>query len=227
MCCLEELNLAECGPAVTDIGGVAVASIPTLKWLNLSWLINISDVTLTAIAEHSQKLTVLDLTGCELITGEGVRAFVDHESLEELVLVSCVNVFQSDVELLVLGSQSLKYIKLDKRLRMWIPIATQENISRFWAPESRISRFPVTAVNGLHKMKGMNTGGCWMIKDSGLVMLSNGSTSRTLKELIISERCELDRFWGLVFEANESLEELDLSLLNVSDVSLIAIAEHC
>ncbi|WJZ85067.1 hypothetical protein VitviT2T_004631 [Vitis vinifera] len=66
-----------------------------------------------------------------------------------------------------------------------------------------------------------------MIKDSGLVMLSNGSTSRTLKELIISERCELDRFWGLVFEANESLEELDLSLLNVSDVSLIAIAEHC
>lgn len=131
MCCLEELNLAECGPAVTDIGGVAVASIPTLKWLNLSWLINISDVTLTAIAEHSQKLTVLDLTGCELITGEGVRAFVDHESLEELVLVSCVNVFQSDVELLVLGSQSLKYIKLDKRLRMWIPIATQENISRF------------------------------------------------------------------------------------------------
>ena len=66
-----------------------------------------------------------------------------------------------------------------------------------------------------------------MIKDSGLVMLSNGSTSRTLKELTISERCELDRFWGLVFEANESLEELDLSLLNVSDVSLIAIAEHC
>lgn len=73
----------------------------------------------------------------------------------------------------------------------------------------------------------LNLQGCWMIKDSGLVMLSNGSTSRTLKELIISERCELDRFWGLVFEANESLEELDLSLLNVSDVSLIAIAEHC
>ena len=133
------------------------------------------------------------------------------------------------------------------------------------APESRISRFPVMAVNGLHNMKATNTGvkfiwegkgnyewwgcfqnwiwgdvlflmkllqvlnlqGCWMIKDSGLVMLSNGSTSRTLKELIISERCELDRFWGLVFEANESLEELDLSLLNVSDVSLIAIAEHC
>ncbi|RVX17611.1 hypothetical protein CK203_003828 [Vitis vinifera] len=59
------------------------------------------------------------------------------------------------------------------------------------------------AVNGLHNMKATNTGllqvlnlqGCWMIKDSGLVMLSNGSTSRTLKELTISERCELDRFW--------------------------------
>ena len=129
--CLEELNLAECGPAVTDTGGVTLAGIPNLKRLNLSWLVNISDVTLTAIAEHCRKLMTLDLTGCEFITGEGIRGFVDHESLEELVLVSCVNVLQSDVEMLVLGSQSLKYVKLDKRLRMWMPTATQENASRF------------------------------------------------------------------------------------------------
>ncbi|WJZ85066.1 hypothetical protein VitviT2T_004631 [Vitis vinifera] len=64
--------------------------------------------------------------------------------------------------------------------------------------------------------------------DLGRCLVSDEALAcRTLKELIISERCELDRFWGLVFEANESLEELDLSLLNVSDVSLIAIAEHC
>lgn len=75
-----------------------------MKKLNLSWLENVSDSTLTAIAEHCRKLMALDLTGCELITGEGICAFGDHESLEELVLVSCVNVFQSDVELLVPGS---------------------------------------------------------------------------------------------------------------------------
>lgn len=129
MCCLEELNLAECGPAVTDIGGAAVAAIPNLKRLKLSWLINITDVTLTAIVQHCQKLTMLDLTGCEYITGEGVCSLLNQESLEELVLVSCINISPSDVELLVLGSRSLNYIMLDKSMRMWIPTPTQERMS--------------------------------------------------------------------------------------------------
>lgn len=45
ICCLEELNLAECGPKITDSGGVAVSSITSLRKLNLAWLINLSDVT--------------------------------------------------------------------------------------------------------------------------------------------------------------------------------------
>ncbi|CAN0907206.1 F-box/LRR-repeat protein 4 [Linum grandiflorum] len=34
--CLEELNLAECGPKVTDNGGMVLASIPSIRRLNFS-----------------------------------------------------------------------------------------------------------------------------------------------------------------------------------------------
>uniref|UniRef100_A0A5B7BBF5 Putative F-box/LRR-repeat protein 20-like n=1 Tax=Davidia involucrata TaxID=16924 RepID=A0A5B7BBF5_DAVIN len=129
MCCLEELNLADCGPKVTDTGGVAIAAIQTLKKLNLSWLINVSDDTIVALAKNCQNLVAVNLTGCELITGYGIRAFANHESLEELVLASCQNFTGDDVEWTVLGCQTLSYIGLDKRLKMWIPMAIQENIS--------------------------------------------------------------------------------------------------
>ncbi|KAE8722706.1 putative transcriptional regulatory protein [Hibiscus syriacus] len=68
MCCLEELNLAECGPKITYSGGLAVSSLLSLKKLNLAWLINLSDVTVNAIAKHCVNLVAIDLTGCELVT---------------------------------------------------------------------------------------------------------------------------------------------------------------
>ncbi|KAK9273650.1 hypothetical protein L1049_018460 [Liquidambar formosana] len=92
MCCLEESNLAECGPGVTDMGGVAIAAIRPMKRLNFSWLINITDATLFAVAQDCVDLVAVDLTGCELITGAGIRAFANHRSLEALVLASCFNV---------------------------------------------------------------------------------------------------------------------------------------
>ncbi|KAE8722707.1 putative transcriptional regulatory protein [Hibiscus syriacus] len=63
MCCLEELNLAECGPKITYSGGLAVSSLLSLKKLNLAWLINLSDVTVNAIAKHCVNLVAIDLTG--------------------------------------------------------------------------------------------------------------------------------------------------------------------
>ncbi|KAA8521829.1 hypothetical protein F0562_012500 [Nyssa sinensis] len=129
MCCLEELNLADCGPKVTDTGGVAIAAIQTLKRLKLSWLINISDDTIVALAQNCQNMAALDLTGCESITGNGIRAFANHEFLEELVLAFCQNFSGHDVEWTVLGCRTLRYIVLDKRLKMWIPMAIQESIS--------------------------------------------------------------------------------------------------
>ncbi|KAJ4825085.1 hypothetical protein Tsubulata_035200 [Turnera subulata] len=128
--CLEELNLAECGPKVTDNAGLAIASIPCLQRLNLSWLINLSDITVAAIAENCRDMVALDLTGCEMITGAGIRAFAYHKCLESLVLASCCNIRGDDVDM-VLKCKSLRYIVLDKGLKMWIPPSMQESISRF------------------------------------------------------------------------------------------------
>ncbi|KAL5786254.1 hypothetical protein ACOSQ2_008646 [Xanthoceras sorbifolium] len=126
MPCLEELSLAECGPKVTDIGGIAVASIKTLKILDLSWLINVSDNTVTAIAQHCKDLEAIDFTGCELITGIGLRGFGNHKHLESLVLAYIYNISATDLDVL-LQCQSLSYIVLDKRLRRWMPRAVVDN----------------------------------------------------------------------------------------------------
>ncbi|KAK4419950.1 hypothetical protein Salat_2407900 [Sesamum alatum] len=119
MGCLEELDLAECGPKVTDIGGeMAVAAIRTLKRLNLSWLFNVSDVTVVALAQNCRHLEDLDLTGCKSVTGAGVRALSSHDSLKELLLVQCgYGISGDDLEELVLGCTSLECIALDQRLR--------------------------------------------------------------------------------------------------------------
>ncbi|XVE53743.1 hypothetical protein DITRI_Ditri03aG0027300 [Diplodiscus trichospermus] len=130
ICCLEELNLAECGPKITDSGGVVVSSILGLKKLNLAWLINLSDVTVIAIAENCVNLVAIDLTGCESVTGVGVKAFGNHEYLEYLVLASCYNICLDDLNV-VLRCRSLRDIVPDKGLRMWIPMAMQESISSF------------------------------------------------------------------------------------------------
>ena len=85
ICCLEELNLAECGPKITDSGGMTVPLVASLKKLSLTWFINLLDVTVFAIAKNCVNLMAIDLTGCELVTGVGVRAFGNHECLEYFV----------------------------------------------------------------------------------------------------------------------------------------------
>ncbi|XP_043703540.1 F-box protein At3g58530-like [Telopea speciosissima] len=134
---LQELNLAECGPRVTDTGGVAIAAIRTLERLDFSWLINISDISLLAIAQNCRNLVAIDVTGCELLTGAGIRSFSNHKSLEVLVLASCYNVCGEDVEQTVLECRSLRHVGLDRGLRMWMPMSMQENLSRICRLEWR------------------------------------------------------------------------------------------
>ncbi|KDP34153.1 hypothetical protein JCGZ_07724 [Jatropha curcas] len=129
MCCLEDLNLAECGPKVTDYGGLAIASISNLKRLNISWLINVSDIALVAIAENCRNLVALDLTGCEMITGAGLCSFASHKCLEKLVFASCYTI-SGDSVVRLLTCKSLCYIVLDKRLKMWMPNTIQQKIGR-------------------------------------------------------------------------------------------------
>lgn len=130
MSCLQELNLADCGPAITDAGGVAIAAIWSLRRLDLSWLINISDETLLAVAQNCRNLVKINVTGCELITGEGIRSFSGHGSLGILLLVSCYNVSANDVERTVLECRSLRYVGLDRTLRGWMPSSVQERLGQ-------------------------------------------------------------------------------------------------
>ncbi|XP_059275025.1 uncharacterized protein LOC132029716 [Lycium ferocissimum] len=129
-CCLEELDLGECGPNVTDVTGEAIASSESVKRLNLSWLVNVSDATVVALAEGCKNLDALNLTGCEFVTGEGVCTLTKHRSLKELVLTNCEKLSGYDLEELVLGCQTLEHIVVDRRLRLWFPMEVQDNIMR-------------------------------------------------------------------------------------------------
>lgn len=129
MCCLEELNLADCGPKITDEGGVSVSWISSLRMLDFSWLINLSDETLVAVARNCKNLVGIRLTGCELITGEGVRAFADHESLEMLGLARCNLICVHDIEEMLSHSNSLRHLVLDKILRGWMSSSANEKLS--------------------------------------------------------------------------------------------------
>ncbi|KAL0903884.1 hypothetical protein M5K25_025942 [Dendrobium thyrsiflorum] len=127
---LQELKLAECGPKVTDCGGACIAAMPGLRKLDLSWLINLSDSSLIAVAQNCQNLVEIRLIGCEQITGNGIRSFSGHQSLKDLVLASCYNVSIDDIVHVVLGCLSLSHLRLDKALRCWMPSSTQEQLSK-------------------------------------------------------------------------------------------------
>lgn len=126
--CLEELRLAECGAKITDCGGACIAAMPSLRRLDLSWLINLSDFSLISVAQSCQNLVEIRLVGCEQITGYGVRSFSSHQSLEILVLASCSNVYVDDIVHIMLGCLSLIHVRLDKALRRWMPNSILEQL---------------------------------------------------------------------------------------------------
>lgn len=125
---LQVLNLSECGPRITDAGCVALKGISILESINLSWLINISDVSLLAIARHCQNLKEINITGCESVTGDGLRAFSQNTSLQAMILNACNNIHCEDIEQTVLECPSLVHLGLDRELRHWIPARILERI---------------------------------------------------------------------------------------------------
>ncbi|CAL9777189.1 unnamed protein product [Musa acuminata subsp. burmannicoides] len=127
--CLEDLSLADCGPMITDVGGIAIASIVGLQSLDLSWLINLSDATLIALARNCRNMVEINVTGCELVTGVGILSYSNHPALKILVLASCYGVSANDVERMMLASPSLRHVGLDKSLRGWMPSSVQEKLS--------------------------------------------------------------------------------------------------
>ncbi|KAL6175159.1 hypothetical protein ACLB2K_051802 [Fragaria x ananassa] len=107
MCSLESLELCLLGTRgpITDIGGLGISAIRTLKELILIHP-DVSDSTMVALAENCSKLETLDIKGCENVTIAGICAFCNHECLKILTWED-VKIIPSEVNSIVLGSPSL------------------------------------------------------------------------------------------------------------------------
>ncbi|KAL6134357.1 hypothetical protein ACLB2K_066589 [Fragaria x ananassa] len=110
---LSRLSLATC-IRVTDVGGVAISAIGTLKKLILLGP-KVTDTTIVALAKNCLKLEKLDLSYNEFVTGVGVRAFMGHKRLRVLDLQYILNpVSESDLEDLASACPSLKSILVER-----------------------------------------------------------------------------------------------------------------
>ncbi|XP_004301833.1 PREDICTED: F-box/LRR-repeat protein 20-like [Fragaria vesca subsp. vesca] len=118
MCSLEHLELSCEGESnkITDIGGVGISAIRTLKELRLD-NVDVSDPTMVALAQNCRNLETLDIGGCEKVTGAGICAFCNHKCLKRLNLDK-LKISLSDVERLVLGCPSLKSVVVESRRRL-------------------------------------------------------------------------------------------------------------
>ncbi|XP_004301832.1 PREDICTED: F-box/LRR-repeat protein 20-like [Fragaria vesca subsp. vesca] len=117
MCCLEYLKLSFWGTTsrITDIGGVGIAAIQTLKDLTLNFL-DVSDLTMVTLAQNCRNLEILDIRGCQKVTGAGICAFCSHKCLKSLNL-DYLMINLSDVEQIVFGCPSLDSVLVDSRRR--------------------------------------------------------------------------------------------------------------
>ncbi|KAK1419988.1 hypothetical protein QVD17_29475 [Tagetes erecta] len=122
---LTELNLSKCGFNVTDSAIVTLfTQLVNIEILDLSWLINVTDISLLTIGSKCLKLQKIYLSGCEAITAEGLRAFTGHETLKRLSLFSCYNFSWEDVESVALTCMKLEYLGLMKSIKTPMPEAS-------------------------------------------------------------------------------------------------------
>ncbi|KAL6132034.1 hypothetical protein ACLB2K_070405 [Fragaria x ananassa] len=116
MRCLEHLELTNLSEGVTDVGGVAISTIQTLKELKLSEALGMSDRTVVALAEncHNLEAFALCLWFHGDVSGASICAFSGHKCLKHLALFGD-NIHMSDVEVerIVLGCPSLESLVLD------------------------------------------------------------------------------------------------------------------
>lgn len=124
---LSKLKLSKRGVGFTVYGVVAISSqIPFITTLDLSWLINVTDISLNAIAINCLKLKKVILTECEGINGEGLHAFTNHKKLYYFVLFSCHNISWEYVESFALNSTEYRKIKLGRKPFALTPIQEEK-----------------------------------------------------------------------------------------------------
>ncbi|KAJ0678509.1 putative leucine-rich repeat domain superfamily [Helianthus annuus] len=122
MAALTELSLSKCGVHVTNYAIADVLShLSNIEILDLSWLVNVTDISLLAIGSKCVKLQKIILTGCEAISAEGLQAFSGHQTLKRLELFSCYNFSWEDVESVALTCTKLEYLGLMKRIKTPTP----------------------------------------------------------------------------------------------------------
>ncbi|PWA81433.1 Leucine-rich repeat, cysteine-containing subtype [Artemisia annua] len=117
------LNLSKCGVNITDVGVMAICRLPSLMVLNLSWLINVTDSSLTHISRNCLKMNQIDFTGCEAITGKGLRALVHLRKLKTLKLFSCHNISWEDVKSFAKTSK-IHHLGLSRSIKKQIAVRT-------------------------------------------------------------------------------------------------------
>lgn len=118
---LEFLDLSKCAENVTDSGVVAISQLPSTRSLQLSWLINVTDISLFQIGIKCLKLNAIYLAGCKAITRRGLRAFSYHRTLESLDLSSCPNISWNDVERVAPSLMMVENLELSESIKTQMP----------------------------------------------------------------------------------------------------------
>jgi hypothetical protein len=88
-----------CGCEVTDVGVLAVCSLPALTFLDLSLCLHITDVAVTAVSGMTA-LTSLNLYHCYNITKEGLLTLSSLPALTHLTLGGSPHVTAAGVQAL-------------------------------------------------------------------------------------------------------------------------------
>ncbi|PWA54546.1 Leucine-rich repeat, cysteine-containing subtype [Artemisia annua] len=118
---LTDLKLSNCGVNITDSEILALSSIKTLEYINLSWLIDAANISSSHMDSSSMEPSVVNLAGCKTLTSVGLCSFAHHPRLKYLSLFSCHDVSWKDVEYVVSTCKSLVYIGLSRRIKTPMP----------------------------------------------------------------------------------------------------------
>ena len=88
---LKQVDLQNCHTITEEELDIIISTVPTLEKVFIPRMIAVSDATLAKFATHTHKLTLLDISDCNNVTGVGLQTLVRAQglNLEKLVLNNC------------------------------------------------------------------------------------------------------------------------------------------
>ncbi|XP_060536381.1 F-box/LRR-repeat protein 14 [Cylas formicarius] len=203
---LESLNLSGCYN-VGDIGisHAFTAQTPSITELNLSLCKQVTDTSLSKIAQHLKNVEVLELGGCCNITNTGLVMIAwGLKKLKRLNLRSCWHISDQGIGHLAFGNLSLEYLGLQDC--------------------QRLSDEALKHATGLTSLKSINLSFCISITDSGLKHLAKMSSLRELN----LRSCDNISDIGMAYlaEGGSRVSSLDVSFCDkIGDQALVHISQ--